>query len=465
MMKRMLAMLLAVLMVLSLAGCGADTSDEDKSVFCEVCGVYYPEELGAPVLGEAVGELVSQDISVAAEQITNVGDAIYYLQAANAANRVDAFVALIKDDYDEVGTILFMTSENYKYTCAYVRLGENYYPFDPVKLGISKILDSEKACGAATDIEALAQRMQADFPRQSGVDVYYSVLPMYRREKQEDLGNTKNPSLNSDESFISDNEFTADSVKEEAKYSAVIDFYDIPIGLGEPQYSEEEIKALVAANITLDEAADKLTTLADVIQYLYVRGYGPQSGDVKFASHGYEWSVNRSARVVFDENSGNCGGGSHLLNYLLSGDYDEQGYVHEQGNQGGHVYNYFKHKDMYYFCDLTQIVGEGGSYQHGDYRIYVTKDPQEFSDYYISQNRKYREKTDPTYLVLQYMYPCEGSHKPIAQNTNLILQGPLSNILSREIELTTTVLFLEEPQYAPIFVDAPSKDLWPAEAQ
>lgn len=440
MMKRMLAMLLAVLMVLSLAGCGADTSDEDKSVFCEVCGVYYPEELGAPVLGEAVGELVSQDISVTAEQITNVGDAIYYLQEANAANRVDAFVALIKDDYDEVGTILFMTSENYKYTCAYVRLGENYYPFDPVKLGISKILDSEKACGAATDIEALAQRMQADFPRQSGVDVYYSIMPLFYSDA------------------ASDNEADVHGVNETTGYNSVIDFYEIPFELGEPQYSEEEIKKMIADDLTLDETAQKLSTLADVVQYLYLKGYLSDSGDIGFDAYGRKWKVNRSARVVYNNNAGNCGGGSNLLNYLLRGDYDEQGYVQESANPGGggHIYNYFKQDDIYYFLDLTQVVFDN-SYMKYNYSIYATADPYEFSEYYIGKNHKQNQADDLNYLRLQYMYPYDEDHLPVGMTTFM-------QALPKEIESCVTILY-EEPQYAPIFVDAPSKDLWPAEAQ
>ena len=460
MLKRWICMLLAVVMLLSLVGCGSTTdSSEAKGGFFNVCGVYYPEELGAPVLGESAGELASQDISVAAEQITNVGDAIYYLQAANMANRVDSFIALIKDDYDEVGTILFMTSENDKYTCAYVRQGENYYPFDPDKLGLSKILNSKEACGGTTDIDALAKTMSASVPLPTGTTVYSSVLPIYCRVEKK---SSNNSSPNSESTSVLDNET---ATNEKANYYAVIDFYDIPFELGEPQYSETEIKAMVADNLTLDEAADKLSTLADVVQYLYSRGYGLANGDVKFMASGYEWHVNRSAQVVFDANAGNCGGGSNLLNYLLRGDYDEQGYVHEQGNMGGHVYNYFKNNGIYYFFDLTQIVYEKNTYANHNYSIYATENPKEFSEHYIFLDHKYRVKSDPSYLVLQYMYPCDGSHKSIADNFDLILQGPLANIVSREIEATITVLYTEEPQYAPIFVDAPTKDLWPAEAQ
>lgn len=249
------------------------------------------------------------------------------------------------------------------------------------------------------------------------------------------------------------------------KYSSIIRIYHLPAALGEPQYSEDDIKEMIATDLSLEEAAEKLTTLADVVQYLYLKGYTADGGDLQFlGTDGNVWHVNRKAEEVFHNNVGNCGGGSNLLNYLLRGDYDEQGYVQEQGNQGGHIYNYFKKDGKYYFCDLIQIVCDG-NYNNGGYSIYVTDDPQKFSDHYIRQNHEHLAKTDPDYLVLQYMYPFEGNHRPTGDNNNIILMGPLSNIISKEIESTITVLYAEDPQYAPIFVDSPTVDLWPAEAQ
>lgn len=252
---------------------------------------------------------------------------------------------------------------------------------------------------------------------------------------------------------------------EKNNYSRILRIYHIPDGLGEPQYSEEDIQAMINANLSVDEAAEKLSTLADVVQYLYLRGYTADSGDLQFfGTDGYVWHVNLNPKEVFSNNAGNCGGGSNLVNYLLQGDYEEQGYVHEQGNQGGHVYNYFKQDDIYYFFDLIQIVCDG-NYNNSGYRIYATENPQEFSDDYIETNNECVTQSDPNHLVMQYMYPYDGNHRSIADNNAILLIGPLANILSKEISSTIRILYIEKPQYAPIFVDAPTVDLWPTEAQ
>lgn len=454
MMKRFASLLLAAVMLFSLVGCGNASGKEE---FYKVGGMYYPAALGMPVLGEAAAELVSQEFAAAAEQITNVGDALYYLQASGLTDLPDCsyLVDLIATDYDEVGLIYLATSDGGFSTLVYVKVGDTYYPINPNFEDASWLHGSKKDYVSDTNLDALQEKLVGARPRPIGITVTSNAIAMHLNGELDPNYDPNTGAFTQEESPINHSAKTKDG------YNSIIDFYRIPAGSGKPQYSEEEIKELVAADLTLDEAADKLSTLADVVQYLYLRGYLSESGDLKFQHLGCEWAINRSAQVVFNENAGNCGGGSNLLNYLLHGDYDEQGYVQESANPGGggHVYNYFKQDGVYYFCDLTQIVYEGSTYANRNYSIFSTEDPFEFSKYYVGENHKYLTDSEPQYLRIQYMYPSEGdSHRPVGMTSFM-------QLLPTEIEDTVTILYSEEGEYAPIFVDAPPVELWPEEAQ
>ena len=251
-------------------------------------------------------------------------------------------------------------------------------------------------------------------------------------------------------------------------YDPVIDFYQIPKGLGSPQYTVDEIKQMIADNLTLDEVAEKISTVADLVQYLHQKEYGKihvKDGDLSFNWGKYNWHVNRSAQVVYENNEGNCGGGSNLVNYILRGDYDEQGFVQQAANTGGHIYNYFKDNGVYYFMDLIQIV-QSGDYCQSGYRIYSTSTPKEFSDYYIGNNLKRYNESDEKYLLLHYMYPYDGSHLPIGRSEYKTICGtPYNGILPKEIENQVTILYLNESAPQPKFVKSPPQSEWPKEAR
>lgn len=454
-MKRFAFLLLAAVMLFSLAGCGNASGKEE---FYKVGGMYYPAALGVPVLGEAAAELVSQDPTAAAEQITNAGDAIYYLKAAQSlyqnVGSGEAFAKLIKEDYDEVGLIYLATSDGGFSALVYVKVGDTYYPINPNFEDAAWLHRAKKDYVNDTNLDALREKLAAARPRPIGIAVTSKAITMYQGGE---LAPNYDPSAGA---FTQEESPVNHSAKTKGGYNSVIDFYRIPFELGEPQYSEEEIKEMVAADLTLDEAAEKLSTLADVIQYLYLRGYHFDGVDIAFEVDGYEWHINRTAQVVYDNNGGDCGGGSNLLNYLLRGDFDEQGFVQESSapGYGGHVYNYFKQDGIYYFCDLTHIVYEGSTYANRNYSIYATEDPYDFSKYYIGENHLYTDIDNGDYLLLQYMYTYEGSHRPVGMTSFM-------QLLPTEIEDTVVLLYSEEGEYAPIFVDAPPVDLWPEEAQ
>ncbi len=245
-------------------------------------------------------------------------------------------------------------------------------------------------------------------------------------------------------------------------YDPFLDSFRIPAKLGPAEYSREEICQMIADDLTLDEVAERIHTYPDLVQYLHNKNYTDDDrGDLHFYYHGLEYSVNRSAQTVFRENTGNCGGGSNLVNYILRGDYDSQGYVQEADTCGGHIFNYFVKDGKYYFCDLMQIVLDNT----GNDFIKVD-DPLKFARKYVSANHIFATPEDDNYLLLLYLYEREGNHLPIAwMNTPTAKGYPFGNGIADCIEDTVQVIYLEEGYPEPEFVETPPLDRWPEAAR
>lgn len=121
----------------------------------------------------------------------------------------------------------------------------------------------------------------------------------------------------------------------------------------ETQYSADEIATLAQEPLTLEEAAAKISTVQDAVNYLIAKDY-----EVAYSYNsctyykGINWTKTLSSEFTFRENGGTCGGTSNLMNRLLEGDYDSQGYVSYGQSEGGHIFNYFEIDGMYYYCDF-----------------------------------------------------------------------------------------------------------------
>ena len=246
-----------------------------------------------------------------------------------------------------------------------------------------------------------------------------------------------------------------------AAYDPFLDRFRIPAKLGPAEYSKEEICQMIDDDLTLDEVAERIHTYPDLVQYLHNKDYTAGDGDLHFFYHSRDNSVNRSAQTVFEENKGNCGGGSNLVNYILRGDYDSQGYVYEAHMCGGHVFNYFVKDGQYYFCDLIQIVldNTGNDFINVD-------NPLKFAQQYVSTNHRYTRPEEDHYLLLLYIYEWEGNHLPIVSTSTRTAKGyPFCYGIPESIEDTVQILYLEEGYPDPIFVDTPPIDVWPRAAR
>lgn len=461
-MKRLISTLLAALMLFSLVACGSsapsdDTQEPSEPVieeeevkeeveFYEVNGVRYPAALGAPVLGEAAAELVnSVSFSEAARAIANVGDAYYYLAACEPFNQPHeiskAFIDLLVSDYDEVG-LIFMERIDNGYCVSYVKSDGNYYPFDPFSMADAWTLNPQYDCISDASLDALGEKLMKTCPYNANRDPmttwWYETLEAYSKEENE-----------------------------------------IITRLCTPQYTEQEINQWVADGLTLEEWADKITIPADAVQLLWAINYREKeyhdNAGLHDASMGGYWGGCWNAQTVFVHQSGNCGGTSNIINYLLAGDFDGQGYVEYETAFGGHIFNYFVIDGVYVMCDFVGTPGVDlfakgtprDPYTNA-YVVQISETPQEFAEWYMTKSSFADAFTDPnsdSYLYNFFMYPYEGTkipkgHDMYSEQTKF--NNVVWDVLPEQYKDIITILY-EREGYPIRFAPIPDKSTWPAE--
>lgn len=465
-------MLLAAMMLLSLAACSAQSDDSveesdsitakstltDDAKFYTARGVRYPAELGAPVLGEAAAELVdSVSYSEAAKQITNIGDAYHYIAAMEQFEQpydmCKVFAGLLALDYDEVGLIFLScyleTFGENTYCIIYIKSGDVYYPFDPFSMATAWTLKEQNNCVSDTDFDALCERLMATHPY--------------------------NPNGEPMTSWWS-----------EKLYSATQNIETIPMqkGLNEEvvsekllaftaeEYSAEEIQGFVDANLTLEQAAETFTKPQDAINYLRARRfYVDYAQGTWIEYNGMRWGWSPSAEFTFSHNAAHCSGTANVMNRLLTDDHESQGYVNYAGNPNCHIFNYFYEDGLYFFCDFT---GNRNPITRHDYNknnkycyiLYVTTDPMDFSTYYM---KDHNDISSTEYITHLECYVADGedfmqvgfpANPDLRQYTN---NGDwLTDTLPLALEDKMQMLFIRDG-YSVHFSEAPPDELRPSE--
>lgn len=104
---------------------------------------------------------------------------------------------------------------------------------------------------------------------------------------------------------------------------------------------------MVDADLSFEEACEKLSTVMDAVQYLTLRGY-------HYESLGY----GMDNATIFEINGGDGVTNASLFNALLQGDYEEQGYAYVFYGMHDNVLNYFVIDGVYYFCDFVPAFFE-----------------------------------------------------------------------------------------------------------
>lgn len=229
--------------------------------------------------------------------------------------------------------------------------------------------------------------------------------------------------------------------------------------LGSPQYNRQEICKMIDDGLPLEEIAGKLSTIYDVQQFILEANILFDGGDIKQVTNGTLWHYNDAPAVVMQQRYANCGSGSNLINYLLQGDYDEQGYICWAGSRMGHIFNYFRSGETYYIFDWANRV-------HDCFAVYVTESLEAFSTPHILVNHTVNSLMRANHILFLYSYPYEGNSRPLGDSNIRTPMGvPPMSKLSTEIENTVSILYLEEEQYGPVFEEAPPVSQWPKDAQ
>lgn len=463
--------------------------EEEIPAFYTANGLSYPSELGKPVLGENAAALTSSaSLSSAAEQITNVGDAIYYLQAAESFDQpfdtCTLFATLLEGDYEEIGRILLTRPDN-GYCLVYIKSGTEVYPFDPFMLAKGDcgwFYNPASECVRASDLDTLGQWLMETCPYngpglpmtmwESKVlstgtlqeNITTQPIGTHPAPQLPDASSSGAPSAPSSEPTPS-----VPSTPEEKLIAY----------LTTPQYTKEQINQWVADGLTVAQWAEKIKVPADAVQMLNAINYreNEYNDNASFPDDANQvyWAAMWNAHEVFAHQSGNCGGTSNLINFLLSGDFDQQGYVVFSNNTGGHIFNYFVSDGIYVMCDFVGIpnaciFGGGRTYSPDTdaYIVYTGTNVDAFGNWYRNEGffaNGFCNPDDEMYLYNLVLYRHDGPALPRArdmQGKETKFGNNIWDVYPEQYKNDYTILY-EHEDYPVRFLSVPDPQTWPAE--
>ena len=334
-------------------------------------GLWYPTVFGAPILGkDKVAELYQAgDLQGAAVQITTIGDALYYIRQtkrfAEPQEACQLFATLIDGDYNSVGFIEYFYSDNY-YRLVYVEHEGLFYAFDPFRPAENWIYRQGTNFRNA-NVNTLVKSLHEEFPY-NGKRLISTQVTEYRI----------NPNVEKVYSYIGTT---------------------FPEGLGQPVLSDAQIDALIAEQ-DFAKTAETITTLADAVNYYRRAGIiFHEDNDINPVGN---LCYYQSAWQVLKDRQGQCVTMSNLNHYLLSGDYDEIGYVEVNSPGDGHVMTYILEDGKYYLINSVDYTEKQlfDLWENDPTLLWCAEDFQEIADSLVDNMRLGdRELVDRVMLV------------------------------------------------------------------
>ena len=451
--KRYITLVLCLLSLLTLAGCGGGSSSQAQTVTsCGVeCyrtdGVCYPAVFGEPQLTaeELSALLEGGDPVEMAMAVNTVPDALRLLRLRQQSSEnidnndaettllrggsqprgwVEAFLYLLCGDYEDSGRIDLFAPGDYYGLCT-VKQDGMYYAFDPFEIRGDRWITFSDMSFVDADAQKLADTLRENCDYSPFTKGLYEVNTYTLPDKET---------------------------------------WALEKAFKQREYTDEEIQQLASAGLTLEEAADKLHYIEDAALFLRASGYRVDIDDAYFLQGryvnfslnpgcyigGYDWGWGLPADYTYEYMAGTCNGTSNLMNRLLAGDYEEQGYVLELGS---HIFNYIKQDGYYYFCDFAGPDYFGGN---ANYLRYSCQDPLDFIDYYCANViPAWDDPEDDEYLVLMYLYPRDGKDslpRGSSGDYDYLTGGRSCDIISSEVEDTVVILY-ERDWYHHSFMD------------
>lgn len=273
-------------------------SPETKVGLIDLDGMLYPEELGTPVLGlEKVQELYQKNnLDTAAEAITNIGDALFYLREKGdfeySWDACDIFYTLLAGDYETVDTLMFCFPDH-SYDMMYILQDSVYHIFDPFNLEADWIYDPLNDCVGHTDFNLLCEKLIDAFP--------YESTAFVNLETPGDLTRF---------------------------------FSGYPAELVEPILGKESVEALYKAR-NESAAAEAITTVGDALYYII-------AADLHCTTPG------KQPRPAVS-----------MMRKLLAGDYDAvDALEHTYSDNGGMDLLLIQQNGVYYIFDVFNPYGD-----------------------------------------------------------------------------------------------------------
>lgn len=449
MLRRFISILLAGIMILSLAGCGAKTQSENPPVETDAPLVSEENNEDLAVVEDSQGAsdtdvLTDEDLAALAEKgdmteidsmITTVEDALRLIviagitvrstgsSVASITQKVMHHEVLIKMicnmltyDYEELGMVS-IPSDHYFYL--YAKQDDVYWMYDVLLAANGGPIDGKAFDSSEEMLEYAVKLRKSD---KGSISTLFLLTPNTPEEK-------------------------------------------LAIYLTTPQYTKEQISQWAAEGLTLEQWAEKIKVPADAIQMLNALGYRSMlaNDNVPFwGPDGTEWSGIWNAQTVFNHRTGNCGGTSTIINTLLADDFDQQGYIEFTSNGGGHIFNYFVLDGIYAMCDFVNLFG----YNEDIYIKYIGSNPHAFGEQYLTDPR-YTDPNGEDYIYHLFMYPRDGAVKLPKGNDDSSEKtefNVLWDILPAQYQDLYTVLFEREGH--PIrYATISDISTWPEEAR
>lgn len=258
---------------------------------------------------------------------------------------------------------------------------------------------------AGWDFVALAPHSGASFddwhPSPAPFDVRHYVFTYRDPDQNEykitfvhDMKNAVSEMPNVD--YSQDQGYDLNTLRIDAHYQSEIarDVYWVPANsLGGSRYTNAEISQMIGHSP--EEKQSEISTLYEALQLYQIGGFLSSDDNVRIPENGVNWEHHKPGYSAVLTNNGCCATDSNWLHYILSGDYDEIGYIGlSQPDGNGHVFNYILQDGWYYLIDLTHYLAAGGNtavedgnlegYYASDFilgNIHKTQSLQAYADY------------------------------------------------------------------------------------
>ena len=173
-----------------------------------------------------------------------------------------------------------------------------------------------------------------------------------------------------------ENSFDTWDLRNDAKFNTLIakDLYWVPFSsLGKTRYTNSQIQNII--DLSVQNQRSHIANLFEAVQLFQNLKFNISSDKPYFmTSDGLKWQYQFSPEQSSKLRTGSCCEMASWLYYFAESFFDESGYILIERPQNGHVMNYFRNGNDYYFVDMET--------HHPKYKHKVLKETGRREDFY-----------------------------------------------------------------------------------